>query len=76
MHTLDGLAVLGTPDVFRVYLLHRSVPELAVVPLDVRDAPRDDGRPRRLRRGLPRPSSFAERTALAIVHRVCHDCRV
>jgi hypothetical protein len=29
-HTLDGLAVLGEPDVFRVYLLHRPVPELAI----------------------------------------------
>lgn len=29
--TLDGLAVLGAPDLFRVYRLQRSVPELAVV---------------------------------------------
>jgi hypothetical protein len=30
-HTLDGLAVLGAPDIFRVYRLQRPVPELAVV---------------------------------------------
>ena len=30
-HTLDGLAVLSAPKVFRVYRLHRTVPELAVV---------------------------------------------
>ena len=30
-HTGDGLAVLGATDVFRVYRLQRSVPELAVV---------------------------------------------
>jgi hypothetical protein len=30
-HTLDGLAVLGTSDFFRVYRLQRPVPELAVV---------------------------------------------
>ncbi len=30
-HTLDGLAVLGAPGLFRVYLLHRPVAELAVV---------------------------------------------
>ena len=30
-HTLDGLAVLGAQGVFRVYKLHRPVPELAVV---------------------------------------------
>jgi hypothetical protein len=29
--TLDGLAVLGAPDLFRVYRLQRAVPELAVV---------------------------------------------
>lgn len=29
--TLDGLAVLATPQLFRVYRLQRSVPELAVV---------------------------------------------
>jgi hypothetical protein len=29
--TLDGLAVLGAPGIFRVYRLQRSVPELAVV---------------------------------------------
>lgn len=31
MHTHDGLAVLGSAGVFRVYHLHRAVPELAVV---------------------------------------------
>jgi hypothetical protein len=30
-HTLDGLAVLGAPGLFRVYRLQRQVPELAVV---------------------------------------------
>lgn len=30
-HTLDGLAVLAAPDMFRVYRLQRPVPELAVV---------------------------------------------
>jgi hypothetical protein len=30
-HTLDGLAVLGSPDLFRVYRLQRPVPELAIV---------------------------------------------
>ena len=30
-HTLDGLAVLGAPDLFRVYRLQRPVPELAIV---------------------------------------------
>ena len=30
-HTLDGLAVLGAPGLFRVFLLKRPVPELAVV---------------------------------------------
>jgi len=30
-HTLDGLAVLGAPGLFRVFLLQRPVPELAVV---------------------------------------------
>jgi hypothetical protein len=30
-HTLDGLAVLGAPGVFRVFRLQRTVPELAVV---------------------------------------------
>lgn len=30
-HTLNGLAVLGSPGLFRVYRLQRSVPELAVV---------------------------------------------
>lgn len=30
-HTLDGLAVLATPEVFRVFELQRTVPELAVV---------------------------------------------
>src|SRR5690606_26514994 len=30
-HALDGLAVLRSPDLFRVYRLQRSVPELAVV---------------------------------------------
>src|SRR5215468_3787185 len=30
-HTLDGLAVLAAPGVFRFYKLHRPVPELAVV---------------------------------------------
>lgn len=30
-HTLDGLAVLGTPGLFRVFLLQRPVAELAVV---------------------------------------------
>ncbi|TJY55953.1 hypothetical protein E4T66_20425 [Sinimarinibacterium sp. CAU 1509] len=30
-HTLDGLAVLGTADFFRVFCLQRSVPELAIV---------------------------------------------
>jgi Bacterial archaeo-eukaryotic release factor family 3 len=30
-HALDGLAVFGSPDAFRVYLLQRPVPELAVV---------------------------------------------
>lgn len=30
-HTLDGLAVLGAPGLFRVFLLHRPVAELAVV---------------------------------------------
>jgi hypothetical protein len=30
-HTLDGLAVLGAPGLFRVYRLQRPVPELAVV---------------------------------------------
>lgn len=30
-HTLDGLAVLSAPDLFRVYRLQRPVPELAVV---------------------------------------------
>ncbi|MCW2314012.1 baeRF3 domain-containing protein [Rhodoferax antarcticus] len=30
-HTLDGLAVLGAPGFFRVFLLQRAVPELAVV---------------------------------------------
>lgn len=31
MRTLDGLAVLGAPDFFRVYRFQRPVPELAVV---------------------------------------------
>lgn len=30
-HTLDGLAVLGSADFFRVFCLQRAVPELAVV---------------------------------------------
>src|SRR5215469_1470954 len=30
-HTQDGLAVLGAPDLFRIYKLQRSVPELAIV---------------------------------------------
>ncbi len=30
-HTLDGLAVLSAPNLFRAYRLQRSVPELAVV---------------------------------------------
>jgi hypothetical protein len=30
-HTRDGLAVLGAPDLFRVYRLQRPVPELVVV---------------------------------------------
>lgn len=30
-HTLDGLAVLGAPGLFRVYRLQRPVPELAIV---------------------------------------------
>ena len=30
-HTLDGLAVFGSPDSFRAYQLQRTVPELAVV---------------------------------------------
>jgi Bacterial archaeo-eukaryotic release factor family 3 len=30
-HTLDGLAVLATSDIFKVYRLQRPVPELAVV---------------------------------------------
>ena len=30
-HTLDGLAVLSAPDIFRVYRLQRPVPELAIV---------------------------------------------
>ena len=30
-HTLDGLAVLGAPSLFRVYRLQRLVPELVVV---------------------------------------------
>jgi len=30
-HTLDGLAVLGAPGLFRVFLLHRPVSELTVV---------------------------------------------
>ncbi|MBM4286793.1 MAG: hypothetical protein FJ135_01365 [Deltaproteobacteria bacterium] len=30
-HTLDGLAVLGGPDMFQVFRLQRPVPELAVV---------------------------------------------
>lgn len=30
-HTLDGMAVLGAPGLFRVYRLQRPVPELAVV---------------------------------------------
>lgn len=30
-HTLDGLAVLGAPGIFRVYRLQRPVPELAVI---------------------------------------------
>lgn len=30
-HTLDGLAVLGAPGIFRVYRLQRPVPELMVV---------------------------------------------
>jgi len=30
-HTLDGLAVFGGTDVFRVFLLQRPVPELAIV---------------------------------------------
>ncbi|MBI4524097.1 MAG: hypothetical protein HY695_09835, partial [Deltaproteobacteria bacterium] len=30
-HTLDGLAVLGAPGLFRVYRLQRPVPELVVV---------------------------------------------
>ena len=30
-HTLDGLAVLGAPDFFRVFRLQRTVPELALV---------------------------------------------
>lgn len=30
-HALDGLVVLGSKDLFRVYTLQRSVPELAVV---------------------------------------------
>jgi hypothetical protein len=30
-HTLDGLAVLGSPDIFRVFRMQRPVPELAVV---------------------------------------------
>jgi hypothetical protein len=30
-HTLDGLAVLGAPGLFRIYRLQRPVPELAIV---------------------------------------------
>src|SRR5262249_17946975 len=30
-HTQDGLAVLCAPDLFRIYKLHRRVPELAIV---------------------------------------------
>src|SRR5512134_2944852 len=30
-HTLDGLAVLGAPDLFRVFRLQRPVVELAIV---------------------------------------------
>jgi len=30
-HTLDGLAVLGGSDIFRVYRIQQSVPELAIV---------------------------------------------
>ncbi len=30
-HATDGLAVLGSADLFRVYRLHRTVPELAIV---------------------------------------------
>src|SRR5690606_18378876 len=30
-HTLNGLAVLGAPNLFRVYRLQRPVPELAIV---------------------------------------------
>jgi hypothetical protein len=30
-HTLDGLAVLASPDCFRIYLLDSAVPDLAVV---------------------------------------------
>src|SRR5690606_1195370 len=30
-HTLDGLAVLVSPELFRVYRLQRAVPELAIV---------------------------------------------
>ncbi len=30
-HTLDGIAVLGAPGLFQVYVLQRPVPELAVV---------------------------------------------
>ena len=30
-HTLDGLAVLGAPGIFRVYRVQRAVPELAMV---------------------------------------------
>jgi hypothetical protein len=30
-HTLDGLAILASPDLFKVYKLQRRVPELAIV---------------------------------------------
>ena len=30
-HTLDGLAILGSPDLFRIYKLQRPVAELAIV---------------------------------------------
>lgn len=30
-HTLDGLAVLGSPNSFRIFTLRRAVPELAIV---------------------------------------------
>jgi len=30
-HTLDGLAVLGAPDLFRIYKVQRELPEIAIV---------------------------------------------